>query len=64
MGLWAYSVATQIFAFRVGGPALVGITGVLKLVPAAVAAPFAAVLADRYPRRLVLVVTDLARALA
>ena len=63
VGLWSYSIAVSIYAFRIGGATLVGVTMLLKLAPAAVAAPFAAVLADRYSRRRVLVVTDLTRAL-
>jgi MFS family permease len=59
---WAYGVVISVYAFEVGGAALVGIAAVARLAPAAVAAPFVAGLADRYPRRLVLLVSDLGRA--
>lgn len=62
IGLWAYGVAVTVFAYRAGGAALVGVAAVIRLVPAAVAAPFAALLADRFSRRLVLLATDAIRA--
>jgi len=62
VGLWAYSVPMVVYAYEQGGPALVGVTGLVRLLPALVVAPFAAVLADRHSRRLVLVCTNLARA--
>jgi MFS family permease len=63
IGLWAYSVPLVVFAYNEGGAALVGLSGVLRLLPALIAAPFAAMLADRYSRRLVLLSTDVTRAL-
>jgi MFS family permease len=57
VALWAYSVAASVYAFDVGGAALVGVVGALKIAPAAIGAPFTAVLVDRYPRRLVLIAT-------
>jgi len=62
VGLWAYSVPMVVYAYEQGGPALVGVTGLVRLLPALVVAPFAAVLADRHSRRLVLVWTNLTRA--
>lgn len=62
IALWAYSVAVAVYAFRIGGATLVGVAAVIRLLPAAVLAPFVAVIADRYPRRLVLLLTDLSRA--
>lgn len=62
IALWAYSVAVAVYAFRIGGATLVGVAAVIRLAPAAVLAPFVAVIADRYPRRLVLLLTDLSRA--
>jgi MFS family permease len=62
IGLWAYSVPIVVYSYQQGGAALVGVSALLRLLPALVAAPFAAVLADRYSRRLVLVSTDSARA--
>ena len=63
VGLWAYGVAVSVYAFRIGGATLVGIAAVIRLLPAAAFAPLVAVLADRYPRRSVLISTDLSRAL-
>jgi len=47
-----------------GGAAAVGLVGLLRVLPAVVASPFAAVLGDRYPRQRVLVVVNVARTLA
>lgn len=63
VGLWAYGVAVSVYAFRIGGATLVGIAAVIRLLPAAAFAPLVAVLADRHPRRSVLISTDLSRAL-
>lgn len=60
-GMWAYAIAADVYAFRIGGVALVGLTALIRLVPAAIAAPFTAAIADRHPRRQVLIFTDLAR---
>ncbi|MCW3066254.1 MAG: transporter [Solirubrobacterales bacterium] len=62
MGNWAYSVALAIYAFDRGGAGLVGLAGFIRFLPAAVLAPFAGVIADRYPRRRVLLVCELLRA--
>ncbi len=55
VALWAYGIAISVYAFEIGGAPLVGIAAVIRLVPAAIVAPFAAVLADRYPRRRILI---------
>jgi MFS family permease len=47
---WAHFVAFGVYAYDVGGPAAVGIAGLVRLLPAAIVAPFAASLGDRYPR--------------
>lgn len=62
VALWAYGIVISVYAFKIGGTTLVGVSAVIRLVPAALAAPFAAILADRYPRRRVLMLTDLTRA--
>ncbi len=59
--LWSFSVAVSVYAFEVGGAALVGIVMLVRMAPAALASPFTATLADRYPRERVLMVTDLIR---
>jgi MFS family permease len=47
---WAHFVALGVFAFEQGGAAAVGIAGLVRLAPAALIAPFAASLGDRFPR--------------
>jgi MFS family permease len=47
---WAHFVALGVFAYRVGGTSAVGIAGVARMLPAAVLAPFATSLADRFRR--------------
>lgn len=53
-GDWMVTVAIGILAFRDGGAAAVGIVGMARMVPAALLAPLAAGLADRYRRERVL----------
>jgi MFS family permease len=62
VGHWAYLVAVSVYAYGVGGEAAVGLIFLLRLVPAALLAPFAGVLGDRYRRELVLLGSLLARA--
>ena len=50
-GTW---VAILLFAYEATGPASVGIVALIQLVPAALLAPAAASLGDRYPRHRVL----------
>jgi len=59
---WAYSIAIVVFAFEQGGATAVGVVGLLRWVAAGVVSPFAALLADRYERRAVMVASDLVRA--
>jgi MFS family permease len=59
---WAYSIAIVVFAFEEGGATAVGLVGLLRWVAAGVVSPFAALLADRYERRAVMVASDLVRA--
>ncbi len=62
LGQWGYVVALAVYAYEEGGVALVGVATLVRLLPGALSAPFAGALADRYPRRAVLVVADLVRA--
>jgi len=62
-GEWAATVALGVVAFRHGGAAAVGLVGVARMVPAALVAPFAATVADRVRRELVLVWVSGGRAL-
>jgi MFS family permease len=61
LGNWAYLVALGVYAYEQGGAAAVGLVGVIRLIPAAIAAPFTASLADRFPRVGVMVASDLVR---
>ena len=47
---WAHFVAFGIFAYDEGGAVAVGIAGLVRMLPAAIAAPFAASLGDRFRR--------------
>ena len=47
---WAHFVAFGVFAYETGGASGVGIAGLVRLLPAAFVAPFAASLGDRFPR--------------
>jgi MFS family permease len=59
---WAYSIAIVVFAFEENGATAVGVVSLLRWVAAGVVSPFAALLADRYERRAVMVASDLVRA--
>src|SRR5215218_3657016 len=47
-------VALSVWAFEEGGTSAVGFVGLARLLPGAIALPFGAWAADRFPRRLVL----------
>jgi MFS family permease len=47
---WAHFVALGVFAYEAGGASAVGIAGLVRLLPAAVIAPFAASFGDRFRR--------------
>ena len=59
---WAYGIALAVFAYRDGGAAAVGLVGLVRFLPSAVASPFTALLGDRYRRERVIVVAELTRA--
>jgi MFS family permease len=62
IGSWAYAVALVVFAFEQGGATAVGLVGLIRWLPSAVASPIAAILGDRYPRVRVMLATDALRA--
>jgi len=64
LGSWAYSVALVVYAYDVGGAGAVGLMGLIRWLPAAIASPFAATLGDRYRRVRVMIGADLVRATA
>jgi len=59
---WAYGIALAVFAYEEGGAAAVGLVGLVRFIPSAIASPFAAMLADRYRRQIVIIVAELLRA--
>ena len=58
---WIFIVTLGLYAYERGGAAAVGLVGLLRVLPSVVAAPFGAVLGDRYPRERVVVAINLAR---
>jgi MFS family permease len=56
---WAHFVALGVFAYQHGGTGAVGLAGLVRLLPAAVIAPCAASLGDRFRRERVLLAMTL-----
>src|ERR687888_229016 len=61
---WTHFVALGVFAYNAGGTSAVGIAGLVRMLPAAVVAPFAASLGDRFRRERFLVAIALVGAAA
>jgi MFS family permease len=61
VGTWGYVVALMVYAYRHGGPSAVGLVGVIRWFPAAIAAPFGGMVGDRFPRLRVMVGSDIVR---
>ena len=59
---WLYLIALAVYAYDVGGTAAVGLVAVVRMIPAAIAAPVAAGVADRVRRERVLAAVEVARA--
>ena len=59
---WAFVVSVSVFAYAHGGTAAVGAVALIRMLPAALAAPFAASPGDRYPRERVLLAAHAVRA--
>jgi MFS family permease len=62
IGDWAYATAVAVWAYDVGGATAVGIWTAVRLALMALTAPVTAGLADRFPRKQVMIGTDLVRA--
>ena len=62
VGDWAYAIAVAVYAYDQGGPAAVGLLGVARYLSMALVLPLASTLADRYPRKWVMLVSDVLRA--
>jgi Cyclic nucleotide-binding domain len=59
---WAAFVALAVFAYGVGGARHVALVGVIRMLPAALATPFAALAGDRFRRERVLALLTAASA--
>lgn len=60
-GEFSYAVVISVYAYGHGGATAVGVVWVIRMVPAAVAAPFLSVAGDRWRRERVMVVGNLVR---
>lgn len=61
---WAFAIALGVYAFGEGGATAVGIAALVRLLPGALASPFAGLLGDRRSRRRVLMLSALLSGLA
>ncbi|HJQ41747.1 MAG TPA: MFS transporter [Jatrophihabitantaceae bacterium] len=61
VGDWAYATAVTVWAYGVGGAKAVGLWAAVRFVIMAISAPFAAAIADKWPRKLVMIGADVAR---
>src|SRR3954447_2378706 len=63
LGSWVFFVALAVYAYGVGGATAVGAAALARMIPAGLAAPATGLLADRHPRRDVLLAALMLRAL-
>ena len=61
---WGHFVALGVYAYEQGGASAVGVAGLVRLLPAAAVAPFAASLGDRFRRERLLLAMTLLGSLA
>ncbi len=61
LGNVSIAVAVAVYAYGIGGAAAVSLIYVIRLVPAAIATPFAALLGDRCPRPRVMLAANASR---
>jgi MFS family permease len=66
IGGWGYSIAVSVYAFAAAGggdrgAAAVGLMWLIRMVPSALLAPLAGVVADRWSRRTVMLTSDALR---
>jgi hypothetical protein len=62
LAIWSFAIALGVYAFDASGATAVGIAGLVRLLPGAVAAPFGGLIGDRSSRRAVLLGSSLASA--
>jgi MFS family permease len=58
IGTWAYLIAISVYAYEHGGATAVGLVSAARWLSGAAASPFAALLADRFDRRRVMVASN------
>ena len=61
IGVWTYATALAVYAFETHGAGGVALVWIIRTIPGAVASPFCGALADRYPKKYVMLVSDLLR---
>jgi MFS family permease len=61
VGHYAFLIAVSVYAYNQGGEKAVGLVFLLRLIPAALIAPFAGLIGDRFRRDRVLLVTNATR---
>ena len=62
IGNWALSVVLAIYAYQHGGATVLGVLGVVRYVSMATLGPIVSSLGDRFARKMVMVTSDLIRA--
>ena len=62
LSIWAFAITLGVYAFDAAGATAVGIAALVRLLPGALASPFAGVIGDRRSRRAVLVASASAAA--
>jgi MFS family permease len=60
--IWSFAIALGVYAFDAAGATAVGVAGLVRLLPGAIAAPFGGVIGDRFSRRAVLIGSALGNA--
>ena len=61
LGDWIGVIAIAVFAEQLGGPAGVGVVMTARVVPGFIVGPLAGVVADRFNRKRLMVIADIAR---
>ena len=62
LAIWSFAIALGVYAFEASGATAVGVAGLVRLLPGALAAPFGGLIGDRSSRQIVLVTSALANA--
>jgi MFS family permease len=62
VGDWAYNMAVAVYAYHQGGATAVGVLAVVRYLAMAAVGPFSSTLADRMPRKRVMIGSDVTRA--